>query len=103
MKRTGEPQKGRRVAGVREAKARFSALIRDVREGGEWIISERGFPVARLVPLDAASLTVEEWARRLEAAGELEPRRGPARPLPPPLPLERGLAQRILHKDREER
>lgn len=89
-----------RKAGVREAKARLSRLIRDVQRGNEWMITERGKPVARLVPVTANRLSLDERARRLEESGLLEPLRRPPRPLPPPLPLAKGLAQRWLQEDR---
>lgn len=39
-----------RKAGIREARQHLSALIEDVRKGRENLITERGRPVARLVP-----------------------------------------------------
>jgi prevent-host-death family protein len=41
-----------RTAGVREARQNLSALLDEVRKGREIIITERGRPVAKLVPLD---------------------------------------------------
>jgi prevent-host-death family protein len=37
-------------AGIREARQNLSTLIEDVRKGHEVIITDRGRPVARLVP-----------------------------------------------------
>jgi prevent-host-death family protein len=87
-------------AGVREARARLSRLIRDVQRGGQWVITQRGKPIARLVPVAEESLPLEERIRRLEEAGVLEPLRQAPHPLPPPLPLEKNLAQRWLQEDR---
>jgi prevent-host-death family protein len=39
-----------RKAGIREARQNLSALIEDVRKGREILITDRGRPVARLVP-----------------------------------------------------
>ena len=39
-----------RTAGVREARQNLSALLDEVRMGREVVITERGRPVARLVP-----------------------------------------------------
>ncbi len=89
-----------RSAGVREAKARLSELLSDVKLGREWIITERGKPVARLVPMPAEGLSLEARLRRLEDAGVLE-RRDVEVPLPPPIPIEKGLAQRMLREDRD--
>jgi prevent-host-death family protein len=43
-----------RKAGVREARQDFSSLLDDVRKGREIVITERGRPVARLVPAGPA-------------------------------------------------
>ncbi len=86
--------------GVREARARLSRLLRDVQRGKEWVITERGRPVARLIPVSPKDLPMEDRIRRLEESGLLEPKRRPSRPLPPPLPLATGLAQRWLQEDR---
>lgn len=90
-----------RRTGVREAKARLSRLLRDVQRGKEWVITDRGKPVARLSPPSGSDLPLEERLRRLEDAGLIEPLRRPARDLPPPLPLKKGLAQRWLKEDRD--
>lgn len=37
-------------AGIREARQNLSALIEDVKKGREIVITDRGRPVARLVP-----------------------------------------------------
>ena len=39
-----------REAGIREARQNLSALIEEVRKGQEITITDRGRPVARLVP-----------------------------------------------------
>jgi len=85
---------------VREAKARLSKLLRDVRRGQEWVITERGSPVARLLPISGRSLSLAERIRRLEDAGLVEPFHREVRNLPPPLPLKEGLAQKWLQEDR---
>jgi prevent-host-death family protein len=40
-----------RRAGIREARQDFASLLADVRKGREVVITERGRPVARLVPV----------------------------------------------------
>jgi prevent-host-death family protein len=42
-----------RTAGVREARQDLTSLLEDVRKGREVIITDRGRPVARLVPVRA--------------------------------------------------
>lgn len=41
-----------RRAGVREARQNLSALLEEVKKGREVVITERGRPVAKLVPPD---------------------------------------------------
>ena len=41
-----------RTAGVREARQNLSALLDEVKKGREVVITERGRPVAKLVPPD---------------------------------------------------
>ena len=86
--------------GVREAKARLSKLIRDVQRGKEWLITDRGRPVARLVPATGRDLSLQERIRRLEDSGLIEPPRRRVSRLPAPLPIEKELAQRWLQEDR---
>lgn len=47
---------------VVQLKSRLSEYLRRVKAGGELVITERGVPVARLVPLDA---TERRTTRRL--------------------------------------
>ncbi len=41
-----------RTAGIREARQNLSALLDEVKKGREVVITERGRPVAKLVPAD---------------------------------------------------
>ena len=91
-----------REMGIREAKARLSQLLRDVQRGREWIITERGKPIARLVPASAPRGPLADRLKRLEDSGVIERRAaGAPLPLPPPLPLAHELAQRFLTEDRD--
>lgn len=65
------------TASVAQMKAKLSEYLRQVKSGGEVVITERGIPVARLVPLepDERRATREE---RLIRAGILRPAKGPA-------------------------
>jgi prevent-host-death family protein len=82
----------------------LSQLLRDVQLGREWVITERGKPVARLVPASATRGPLGERLKRLEVAGVIERRIGSPHslplPLPLPLPLANELARRILDDDR---
>jgi prevent-host-death family protein len=95
-----------RSTGVRDAKANLSKMLRDVERGYEWVITDHGRPVARLVPVSSAALPLEARLRRLEDMGLIEPRRGTAQDLPAPLRVKRGtrgLLQRWLREDRDAR
>ncbi|MGQ0549274.1 MAG: type II toxin-antitoxin system Phd/YefM family antitoxin [Armatimonadota bacterium] len=89
-----------RKTGVREAKAHLSRLLRGVQGGQEWIITDRGKAVARLVPASEGVLPLDDRMRRLIESGLIEPPERGARELPPPLPLKRDLAQEWLREDR---
>jgi prevent-host-death family protein len=63
------------MAGVAELKANLSQYLDQVRRGEEVVITDRGAPIARLVPLEGR---VEEDARieRLVREGVLSPGSG---------------------------
>jgi prevent-host-death family protein len=44
-----------RTAGIREARQDLTSLLEDVRKGREVVITDRGRPVARLVPVKSAN------------------------------------------------
>ena len=83
-----------------ENQAALSQLLRDVQMGQEWVITERGKPVARLVSATASRGPLNERLKRLEEAGVVERRVASPHPLPAPLPLANELARRILDEDR---
>jgi prevent-host-death family protein len=49
----------RRIAAVAELKAQLSCFLRCVRAGDAVLVTEHGVPVARIVPIDPVSETVE--------------------------------------------
>jgi prevent-host-death family protein len=55
-------------AGVAQLKAHLSRYLASVKEGEEVTVTERGRPIARLVPLDAEA-TQEARMQRLARAG----------------------------------
>ena len=86
---------------IREASVRLSVLIKQVRAGGEVLLTDRGRPVAKIVQLSPEDQSPEERIADLEARQWLEPvlHRG-RRYLPPPLPLDSPAAQQFLQEDR---
>ena len=81
-----------------EAKARFSEVLRHVREGKTVTISYRGEPVAEIRPLRRESTDLEERLADLERRGILTPRPKNPKPIelgtPVPGALKRFLADR---------
>lgn len=88
------------IVGIREAKMNLSRLLKEVQKGAEITISDRGIQVARLIPIEQASLSLEQRIENLERNELLDPPPKSVRLLPPPLPLDEGLAQIILQEDR---
>ena len=57
------------VAKVSELKARLSGYLERVKGGEEVVITERGTPVAKLVPVSAAEEPEAQRLQRLEREG----------------------------------
>ncbi len=92
------------VVGVREAKARLSALLGRVRRGEVITIADRGRPVARLVPVPREELSLSDRIRELEEAGWLAPGPiGSAAAVHPVDLQDEEIAQRFLREDRDAR
>jgi len=63
-----------RTAGIREVRQNLSSLIEDVRKGREILITDRGRPVARLVPATAeAALPFPDLAAFRDTMPTLQP------------------------------
>jgi prevent-host-death family protein len=77
-----------RSAGIREARQSLSVLLEEVRRGREVLITDRGRPVARLVPPRERSARPFSSHRRLRASIRL-------RGSPLSRTVERGRADRI--------
>lgn len=97
----GETAGNRR--GVRHVKAHLSELLQEVRRGHEIVITDRGRPVGKLVPIQPGDLSQDEVLADLVARGIIKlPRRSGGVSLPPPIVLaEEGVAQRFLQEDRD--
>ena len=90
---------GGQKVGIREAKIQLSRLIRLVRKGGEIILTDRGRPVARIVPFARKDLPLSERIESLEERGFLGPHCRDLRAFSP-LPIDSEVAQKLLHEDR---
>lgn len=73
------------TVGVRELRQRASDVLRRVENGETFEVTDRGRPVARIVPI--VELNALERMRR---AGETTPATEDMSTLPPPLPLKPG-------------
>jgi len=67
--------------GIRELKNNLSHHLDQVREGAEVVVTDRGRPIARLVPIDGPT----DRLAKLIAAGLVRPPESPRRPLPDPI------------------
>ena len=72
--------------GVRELRQNLSVYLRRVKDGETLEVTERGEPVARLVPPS----TGDEWWDRMIAEGKIRPAKKRLADLPPPMPLPPG-------------
>lgn len=87
--------------GIRELRQNLSVYVRRVREDGRsYEVTERGQPVARLMPLEERSLSNYQ---RMLAEGRIMPAKQSMATLPPPLPSAPGKsASAILLEMRDE-
>lgn len=83
-----------------EAKARFSEVLRLVREGTAVTVTYRGNPVAEIRPLEPKARSVEEHFADLEKRGLLTPARDPRSPLPLGPPNPGGLARFLAEREK---
>ena len=74
-----------KTVGIRALKQNASAVIRDVASGEEVTVTDRGRPVARIVPITSGTSRLE----MMIASGEARPPRSTA-PLGSPLPNDPG-------------
>jgi prevent-host-death family protein len=94
----------RRTAAVAELKAQLSQFLRRVKAGDEILVTERGVPVARIVPVERGTEAVEAL-RELERQGlvRLGSGRLPAAVLRGRRPRDPGASvRRAVYEDRDE-
>jgi prevent-host-death family protein len=88
--------------GIKEAKMNLSKLLKRVTQGQEVIITDRGKPVGKIVPVPQDHLSLANRIKKVEDQGILAPaRKGRTIRLPPPLPAREGIAQKFLQEDRD--
>lgn len=91
------------TVGVREAKVNLSRLLKQVREGIQVVITDRGEPVGRIVPVRSEELSLEDRLKDLEKRGILRAKEGGNHvkvPRPVQMPKKVDL-QGMLQEDRD--
>ncbi len=88
--------------GIREAKINLSRLMKKVRQGKEVVITDRGKPVGKIIPIDKRLRSLSERVQDLEMRGLIEERKSRPQPLPPPIPVGGDIAQKYLQEDRNQ-
>jgi prevent-host-death family protein len=89
--------------GIREAKIHLSKYLRMVKQGCEIIVTERGRPIGKIVPLGKNEIPLEGRIKKLEESGILEPEKKETK-RPPPIPIQGNkTAQAYLLEDRGDR
>lgn len=63
---------GQASVSVRELKSRLSHFLRLTREGGSLIITDRGTPIGRIVPIVPTGKRLDEHIAAMQQAGQLE-------------------------------
>ncbi len=88
--------------GIRDAKMHLSKYIKMVQRGTEVIITDRGRPVGKIVPIQKKDLTLEERIKVLEDQGLIEKQTTKhMKKIPSPIPVSENVAQQFLREDRE--
>ncbi len=88
--------------GIREAKIHLSRFLQIVKNGGEVILTERGKPVGKIVPVQQMELPLSERLKQLENKGVIAAKQIKAETgLTLPMAVPDGIAQKMLREDRD--
>lgn len=86
---------------IREAKAEFSLMMKEVSEGAEFIVTCRGKVMGKIVPALEEKPSLSAWISRMEREGVIEkPSSGKPFEVGPAIPVPEGIVQRFLEDDR---
>lgn len=88
--------------GIRDAKIHLSRFLQMVKNGSEVILTERGKPVGKIVPIQQVDLPLSERLKHLENKGIIGPKQiKKGGRLPPPVAVPDDIAQKMLKEDRD--
>ena len=73
-----------KAVSISKLKASLSEYLDAVRKGEEVVITDRGLPIARLLPIESRKAGDGAWARLVREGIVAPARRAPARKLEPP-------------------
>ena len=89
--------------GIRDAKIHLSKYLKMVQKGMEVIITDRGKPIGKIVPIHTSDLPLKDRIKSLEDQGLLEAiSEKRLKNIPPPIPVPDGIAQKFLQQDRDD-
>ena len=90
------------IVGIRDAKIHLSRFLKIVQQGNEVILTDRGRPVGKIVPIQANELPLSARLKKMEEQGLLGVLSDNYKKKPPsPIPVPGNIAQVFLREDRE--
>jgi len=88
--------------GIREAKMNLSKYLKKVQKGTELIITDRGRPIGKIVPIQNEDLSLEDRIKIMVDRGVIEKISSKRlNKIPPPIPVSDNIAQKFLREDRD--
>jgi len=88
--------------GIRDAKMYLSKYLKMVQKGTEVIITDRGRPVGKIVPIQNEDLPLQERIKIMEDQGLIEKLSTKSlKKIPSPIPVPNNIIQKFLQEDRE--
>ncbi len=87
--------------GIREAKTHLSKYLKIIQTGQEIIITDRGRPVGKIVPVQAKDLPSNYQIKQMEERGLIKPSTaGTTKKIPSLISVSNNIAQNFLKEDR---
>jgi prevent-host-death family protein len=89
------------TVGVREARLSLSKLLKQVRKGKRVIITDRGEPIGKIVPIGKEDLSPEDLLKSIEEKGIVQQRDKKRLKIPRPVRISHKIdLQLMLQEDR---